>query len=73
MNKFQILHKVIDGLIEIPLPKDGKTIGIGPYKREIEGARRLARRVQWSDNIEEMRENYKIFRDYVDLCIKQAK
>jgi hypothetical protein len=68
MNEAQILNSVISGLMEIPLPKDGKTIGIGNFKREIEKAFKLARMVQFSDNIKEMRENYAEFRKYVDYC-----
>ncbi len=69
MNKAQILNSVISGIMEIPLPKDGKTIGIGQFKQEIQVAYNLARRVQFSDDINEMREAYVEFRKYIDSCL----
>lgn len=54
--------------MEIPLPKDGKTVGAGQFLNEIREAYRLARRVQFSENLNEMREAYAKFRKYVDTC-----
>ena len=54
--------------MEIPLPKDGKTVGAGSYLNEIQKTYRLARIVQFSDNLKEMREAYAKFRAYVDAC-----
>lgn len=69
LSKTEILYRVISGLMDIPLPKDGKTIGIGPFKKEMETAYKLARRVQFAeDNIKEMREAYAKFKEYVDSC-----
>lgn len=68
MNEAQILNSVISGIMEIPLPKDGKTIGVGQFKLEIEIAYKLARRVQFSENIKEMRAAYDEFRKHVDSC-----
>ena len=68
MNESQILNSVISGIMEIPLPKDGKTIGIGQFKQDIEKAYKLARMVQFSDNIKEMRLAYNEFRKHVDSC-----
>jgi hypothetical protein len=73
MNEAQILNSVISGLMEIPLPKDGKTIGIGQFKRDIEKAYKLARLVQWSDNITDMRNTYAEFRKHVDYCIDNGR
>jgi hypothetical protein len=69
MNEAQILNSVISGLMEIPLPKDGKTIGIGNFKKDIEKAYELARIVQFSNNISDMRKAYSEFRKYVEVCI----
>ena len=68
MNESQILNSVISGIMEIPLPKDGKTIGIGKFKQDIEKAYKLARMVQFSDNIKKMRLAYNEFRKHVDSC-----
>ena len=68
MNEVQILNSVISGLMEIPLPKDGKTIGVGDFKRDIEKAYKLARIVQFSHNIKEMRIAYDKFKKHVDYC-----
>ena len=54
--------------MEIPLPKDGKTVGAGKYLNEIRETYRLARMVQFADNVKEMREGYSQFRKYVDAC-----
>ena len=68
MNEAKILNSVISGIMEIPLPKDGKTIGVGEFKRDIEKAYKLARMVQFSDNIKDMRDAYEEFRKHVDSC-----
>ena len=68
LNKVEILNRVISGIMEIPLPKDGKTIGVGQFKLEIEIAYKLARRIQFSDNIKEMRKNYEEFKKHIDSC-----
>jgi hypothetical protein len=68
MNEKQILNSVISGIMEIPLPKDGKTVGAGKYLNEIRETYRLARMVQFADNVKEMREGYSQFRKYVDAC-----
>ena len=69
MNEAQILNSVISGIMEIPLPKDGKTIGIGQFKQDIVIAYKLARMVQFSDNIKDMREAYEKFRRHIDSCL----
>ena len=68
MNEAQILNSVISGLMEVPLSKVGKTIDIGEFKQNMETAYRLARKVQFSDNIEEMRLAYDEFRKHIDSC-----
>ena len=54
--------------MEIPLPKDGKTVGAGKYLNEIRETYRRARLVQFAENLKEMREAYAEFRKYVDAC-----
>lgn len=68
LSKVEILNNVISGIMEIPLPKDGKTLGVGLFKQEIEIAYKLARRVQFSDNIKEMRSAYDIFKKHIESC-----
>lgn len=68
MNEKQILNSVVSGIMEIPLPKDGKTVGAGKYLKEIRETYRLARLVQFAKNLKEMREAYAEFRKYVDAC-----
>jgi hypothetical protein len=68
MNEKQILNSVISGIMEIPLPKDGKTVGAGKYLNEIRETYRRARLVQFAENLKEMREAYAEFRKYVDAC-----
>jgi hypothetical protein len=55
--------------MEIPLPKDGKTVGVGGFKKDIEGAYALARKVQFAENIHEMRNAYYEFREYIEKCL----
>ena len=71
MNEKQILNSVISGLMEIPLPKDGKTIGIGDFKKDFEQACELARLVQWSTNISDMRIAYSEFRKHVERSLSK--
>lgn len=68
MNEKQILNSVISGIMEIPLPKDGKTVGAGKYLSEIRETHRLARLVQFAENLKEMQDAYSEFRKYVDAC-----
>lgn len=72
MNKVQILNGVISGLMEVPLPKDGKTIGISIFKQDIEQAYKLARNVQSSHNLKEMRQAYIEFRKHIDSCVHRS-
>ena len=69
MNESQILNSVISGLMEIPLPKDGKIIGIGEFKKDIEKAYELARIIQFSDNLKDMRIAYSDFRKHIEICL----
>lgn len=73
MNEAQILNSVISGLMEVPLPKDGKTIGIGVFKKDIERAYKLARDVQFSHNLKDMRQAYNEFKKHVDACVHESK
>lgn len=70
LSKVQILNKVIDGLMQVPLPKEGKTVGCaGNFHNEISTAFKLARYVQWADSIEEMNEAYATFKQHIDWCV----
>jgi hypothetical protein len=68
MTKNQILNSVISDLQDIPLPKDGKSVGAGTFVYQLKEAFRLARFVQWSTNIEEMELAYKYFKEHIRKC-----
>lgn len=70
MTRNQILDNVITGIMSISLPKDGKTVGIGKFKIEIQNAYRLARNVQNSYTLNDMRKAYKEFSEYINTINK---
>lgn len=67
-TKYQILSNIITELELIPLPLDGKTVGIGEYKIQMEEAFRLARLVKWAETQKEMNIQFLRFKRHCDNC-----